>query len=148
MNRSLMIMAIIGVLGMVMLSVFGSFLVGKVGSAESLTDLRKDIAGIFGSLMADPERLDVTVRREGRDFGVFVRYPPHEGIADRDQALEYQSRRIAEFVMSRKAFRRHAFVVVELEMPKGRIRATRFERAPAPAESSSGERPGPGSAPE
>ena len=132
MNRSLMIIAVMGVIGMVLLSVFGSFLVGKVGGVENVSSLKKDVAGVFGTLMADPEKLEVTVRKEGQDFGVILRYAPHPGIADRETALDHQTRRIAEFVMSRDGFRKHRFVIVELTLPNGRTRTSRYDRRPSP----------------
>lgn len=137
MNRSLMIMSMMGVIAMVMMTAFGSFFVGKVGGAENVAVLKRDVVGIFGSQMVDPDALAAVVRKDGETFGVELRYAIDPEIAKREKALEYHLRRVSEFVLSREATKGTAeFVVIELVLPDGRVRAERFVRrtsAPTPA---------------
>jgi hypothetical protein len=124
MNKSLTAIAVIGLLGMLSLTMFGSFFVGKVGGAERVAGLRRDLAEVFGPTMRDPKSLAVKIEtREGKT-GLHISYAPNDALskARAKKSLDYQVRRLKDYVLRRKYWRkRAAFVHIRLELPGGKI---------------------------
>jgi len=138
MNRSLTAIAVIGLLGTVSLMMFGSFFVGKVGGAERVADLRRDLAEVFGPTMKDPEALVVRVESREGETGLLIAYSPNDALANPKAkgSLDYQVRRLKNYVLRRDYWRkRAAFVHLRLELPGGKVRDEHFvpaKRADAP----------------
>lgn len=136
MNRSLTIIFVMGVIGMAMLTILGSFMVGKVGGAEKVGALKADIAAIFGSQMADPALLTVRVAGKEGETGLVVEYTPAKNVSRNEESIRKQMKRIATFVMGTRYWsKRAAFVTVRANRPVGKALEERYER-PADSRSS------------
>jgi hypothetical protein len=122
-----------GVIGMAMLTILGSFMVGKVGGAEKVGALRADIAAIFGSQMADPDLLTVRVVGNEGEMGLLIEYTPAKNISRSEGSIQKQMKRIASFVMGTRYWsKRAAFVTVRANRPVGKPLEERFERPADP----------------
>jgi hypothetical protein len=127
-NRSLTVMFVMGVIGMAVLTMLGSFLVGKVGGAEKVGTLKADIVAIFGSQMQDPESIVVKVVGTEGDMGLRVAYVPKKRACRTEQAARLQLRRIAVFVFGDQYWRKRAkFVRVCATTPSGKLYEEQFD---------------------
>lgn len=131
MNRSLMIIFVMGLIATVMLSIFGSFFVGKVGGAEHVTSLRAQLKGVFGVNMKDPEALQVKVKKVEDESGILVEYAPSDRISKDERRLKFHMQRVSGFVLGSRRLRKHAqFVVLRLHLPNGKTVEERYDRSP------------------
>jgi hypothetical protein len=129
-KRSLTVMFVMGVIGMAMLTMLGSFLVGKVGGAERVGTLKADIVAIFGSQMKDPESMEVKVTGSEGDMGLLIEYKPSKRSSRTEGAVRLQMKRIAVFVFGDQYWRKRArFVKVSVVTPKGKRIEERFDPA-------------------
>jgi hypothetical protein len=136
MNRSVLTIFIMGILAMVMLTMFGSFFVGKVGGAEGVHSLKEDLQQIYGSAMADKEALRVVVVMENEEPGLLIEYSPNPKLANNESALRYHTQRVMRFVLGRKFWRKRArFVTIRVTRPQKPVfeLRQRNERAKKPA---------------
>jgi hypothetical protein len=129
MNRSLMIIFVMGLIATVMLSIFGSFFVGKVGGAEHITSLKAQLRDIYGVNMKDPKALTVKVTKVGEESGILVEYEPVDRLTKNDRKLEFHMQRVSGFVLGSRRLRKHThFVVLRLHLPNGQTREERYDR--------------------
>jgi len=133
-SRSLMIIGVMGIVSMVALTMSGSFFVGKLGGADSVLGLRKDISQIFANQMDDPKALKIKVRLLDKKPGLVLEYAPDAELADDDRALSFHMKRVADYILGQRAWRsRAAFVTLRLSLPNGKTVEKRYVRAPDPA---------------
>ncbi len=133
MRKSLMAMMMMGIVGMVLMAGMGSYFVGKVGNAEMVSPLRKELGAIYGHQMKDPETLKVRVKKDEGGQGIVVSFTPKDSLLRDQQRRDRQIRRLANHVLGQPDWRRINFVEVHLVLPEGRVIESRFERAPVPA---------------
>jgi signal transduction histidine kinase len=132
MNRSLMIIMVMGVLAMVLMAGMGSFFVGKVGGAENVHPLKKELAGVFSFHMKDPRALKVRVKKDEDGEGVLVSYEVNPDFDRDERSRNRQIKRLASHILVQPEWSRLSYVEVALTLPDGRIREARFERTPVP----------------
>ena len=127
---------VMGIISMAMLTMMGSFLVGKVGGAERVGSLKADLVAIYGGQMEDPDTLSVRVASIEDRTGLVVEYRPKADFAKNRRAVEKQMGRVANFVLGAEYWRkRSAFVKVRANLPGGKVVEKIYDR-PAPNEPS------------
>ena len=120
---------IMGVIAMLLLSMMGSFLVGRVGGAEKVGALREDLIAIFGGQMEDPKALVVRVATAEGETGLRIEYAPKPKFAGSEKTVRQQMQRIASFVLGTEYWKKHAgFVSIGVRLPAGKTLEDRFER--------------------
>lgn len=122
MNRPLITTFMIGVIGMVMMTMFGSFFVGKVGGAEKVVGLENDLREVFHPAMADREALDVRIMMDGKISGLLLSYPVKADLAKKTSAFKHHRQRVVNLIYGRSFWRRKAkFVKLRIALPGGGI---------------------------
>ncbi len=130
MHRSIMIMLAMGLIGMLLLTMFASFFIGQVGGAENVASLRKELVSVFGSRMAEPEKtLRVSVVRDAGETGLRISFSPNSALAKNRKALTYHLRRMATYVLAVDYWRKRvAFLDLDLRVPGKEDERHRFRR--------------------
>jgi len=135
-KHSLTIMMVIGMLGLVMMSVGGSFYAGKVGGAEKVNELRDEISAIYGSFMVDPAALEVKVELHEESPGLRISYAVKPVLAASKPRLLAHVRRLRDHVLGNTYWRKRAkFVHLALDLGGGKTLDERHvrEKLSAPA---------------
>ncbi len=133
MNRSLLIITVLGLLAMVCLAGMGSFFIGKVGGLENLSPLRQELRAVFGHQMKNPDDLKIRVARDGDVEGVVVSFVPSATLGKSRERRERQVRRLANHILGQPEWKRLGFVEVHLSLPAGRVLESRFARSVFPS---------------
>jgi hypothetical protein len=121
-NKSLLTIFFMGIICMVVLTMFGSFFVGKVGGVENVLALRADLKQVFGSAMEDPEDLKIKVVMENDETGLLVTYAIKAATAEKKRAFEFHRRRLVNMIYGRAFWRRKAkFILLKIRLPNGRV---------------------------
>jgi hypothetical protein len=132
-RHPLTIIAVIGMLGLVMLSISGSFYAGKVGGAEKVGELREEISVIYGSHMVDPEDLEVKVEVYEEKTGLRIAYALKPMLAKNEPLLRKHIRRLTDHVLGNRYWAKRAeFVHLAIKLPSGRVQDERRFREPLP----------------
>ncbi|MEN8150282.1 MAG: hypothetical protein ABFS86_10690 [Planctomycetota bacterium] len=120
MNRPLTTIFLMGVIGTVMLTMFGSFFVGKVGGAEKAVGLASDLREVFHPALADREALKLKVVMEGEVTGLLVSYPVAPALAKKPDAFKFHRQRVVNLIYGRSYWRDRAkFVTLRIALPGG-----------------------------
>jgi len=111
-----------GIISMVILCMFGSFFIGKVGGAENVMELKKDLQQVFGPAMKDPEALRVRVVREHEETGLSISYPISPATASKDNAFRFHRQRVVNLIFGRSFWKRKArFINLKITLPDRRV---------------------------
>jgi len=133
MRKSMMVMMMMGIMGMVLMAGMGSFFVGKMGNAENASPLRKELLAIYGHQMKNPETLRVSVLKDEGGAGVIVSFTPKDSLSRDKQRRDRQIRRLANHVLGQPDWEKLSFVEVHLLLPEGQTQESRFDRSSPPA---------------
>ncbi|MCU0726339.1 MAG: hypothetical protein MUE73_11195 [Planctomycetes bacterium] len=129
MNRSLLTLSLIGVLGMAAIAAMGSLFVSKVGGADTVGGLRDEVSRVFGVRMETTTSLAITVVRKEDRNGLQVSFRPAAQIAARPSDLARYLDRMAAFLFERQSRRGTAeFVDYVLVLPDGKPFTRRIDR--------------------
>jgi hypothetical protein len=122
-------MMVIGMLGLVMMSMGGSFYAGKVGGAEKVNVLRDEISAIYGSFMVDTAALEVKVEIHEEQTGLRIAYAVKPVLADSKPRLLAHVRRLRDHVLGNAYWRKRAdFVHLVLDLGAGKTLDERYVR--------------------
>ena len=105
MKRSVTIIGLMGIIGMVLISMLGASYISKVGGADAIPGLREDLLLRHGVAITDEDPFRVRPLQEGegeeRLRGMLVRFRPIESILTIPGRLEDRMRMIASHVYSK-----------------------------------------------
>ena len=133
MNRSLMIILVMGLVAMVCIAGMGSFFIGKVGGVENLQPLRQELRAVFGHQMKNRDDLKVRVVKDEDGEGVVVSFEPTPALEKSVKRQSRQIRRLANHILGQPEWKRLSFVEVHLSLSAGKIRESRFDRSAVPS---------------
>ena len=133
MNRSMMIITVMGLVAMVCIAGMGSFFIGKVGGAENLSPLRQELMAVFGHQMKNRDEMKVRVVKDEDGEGVVVSFAPSPSLEKSAERRDRQIRRLASHILGQPEWQRLGFVEVHLSMPAGKIHESRFDRSAFPS---------------
>lgn len=133
MNRSLLTIFLMGVISMVMLSMFGSFFIGKVGGAENVVGLKNDLKQVFGAAMKDPEALKLKVVLDNEESGLLVSYEINPATAAKANSFRFHRLRVINLIYGRSFWKRRAkFVTLRIRLPGGKVHEETFRGPRSP----------------
>ena len=126
-KRSLTTIMLMGIIATVLVAFAGSVFVSKVGGAENVKGLEKDLREVFGRQMEDPEALSVKIRSWQESTGLEVTYRPAVRLSLDEPSLRRHMDRVAIHILAREEWKTQAgFVLLRLELDKRRPLEKRY----------------------
>ena len=129
MNRSLMIILVMGLLAMVFMAGMGSYFVGKLGGAENIDPLRGELMRVYGHQMKNRDDLKILPVKEEVEEGLAIIFEPSAGLVRDAGRRDRQLNRMAHYVMGQPEWKRLSFVDVRLQLSEGVVHESRVTRS-------------------
>ena len=120
MRRSLSIIVVMGIVAVVLFTMLMNSFLARVGGADALPQLRKDLASRHGPVLEDQTSLKVVPKRskegEARQRWLVISFQPRPELAASRVALEKRMRMMARQVYAQPRYeRRYDFVDVKAQ---------------------------------
>jgi hypothetical protein len=120
-------MFMIALLGLLMITMSGSFFMGKVGGAESASGLARDLREVFGARITAPDTLTIRVVTDVEGAkGLVIAFTPSPEVVGK-KALDFMLQRMVDFVRSQEHWRKTAkFIQFDLVLPGDKSDTRRY----------------------